>query len=109
MNTTEQSNQSEQEKLYDEQIAPKLFELATKCKELGMSFVGVVEYEKDDRGKTAFLKEDCGLAMVMINHCAETGTSIDAYVLDMIKYFKANNIDTNGSIVLNFLKRENKI
>lgn len=99
-------NTTEQEKLYDEKVAPKLLELATMCKELNMSFVGVVEYEKGDRGTTAFLKEDCGMSMIMLNHCSETGACIDTYILDMIKYFKEHNIDTSKSVILNLLKNK---
>lgn len=40
------------EQFYDEQIAPKLLELAKLCDEQGVGFAAYVEYEPDDVAAT---------------------------------------------------------
>lgn len=88
------------EDFYDKEIAPALLELMKKCEQKGMSFVSVVEYLPQQRGRTNFLTKDAGLAMVMISHAAKCGENIDGYVIGMKRYANENNIDTNASIVM---------
>lgn len=51
---------TENEKFYDEQIAPVLLELARKCKERGMAFLASVEYDPltMGRGRTDYMPVD---------------------------------------------------
>lgn len=51
------------EQVYDEQIAPKLIELARVCHEHGMPFLATVEYAPGDYGTTADLPADRSLLM----------------------------------------------
>jgi hypothetical protein len=94
---------SENEKFYDEEIAPVLLALTDKCKERGMSMVAVVEYEFGERGRTSLILPDCGLAMTMINHCACKGENLDGYVIGLMRYFAEKGIETSSSMVINQL------
>lgn len=53
-------NAKAKEKIYDEEIAPKLLELCKRCKELEMSFIASIEYDPENsgRGTTEFQMPD---------------------------------------------------
>lgn len=94
---------SEREKFYDEQIAPKVKELAELCAAHNMSVVCVVEFEKDARGGTYSLLPDAGTAMHMVRLCGQSGENVDRYLLSLNKYVKQNNIDYSQSIYMNMI------
>lgn len=91
---------TEGEAWYDAEVAPALAELAKRCHQRGMSFVAVVEYQPGDRGRTAYMTEDAGLAMEMVNLCAATVPNVDRYVLGLRKLCRERGQDISGSIVL---------
>jgi hypothetical protein len=51
---------TDNEKFYDEQIAPELLKLRELCAARGMAFVASVEYNIGDRGRTEFQPPDEG-------------------------------------------------
>lgn len=91
---------TEKEEYYDEVIAPLLADVAEKCIEKGMSFIGVVEYEKDGRGRTRTLQSDASLEMRMIDHCAKTAPNVDGYIIGLVKYCREKEISMVDSFVL---------
>ncbi len=89
------------EKIYDEQIAPKLLEVANLCNEHGLAMVATVEYEKGERGTTRMnVGPKASAAMYLLSVAAATGNNFDGLVLRMIKWSRENNVDTSGSIYL---------
>lgn len=99
---------SENEKWYDEEIAPMLLEISKRCEgQGGLSFIAVVEYEAGQRGRTATIAEDAGLEMRMLDFCAQAGTNIDAYIIALIRYCRSKNIPTDSSIVMNRMNAGN--
>lgn len=91
---------TENEAWYDAEIAPALADLAKRCHERGMSFVAVVEYQPGDRGRTAYMTEDAGLAISMVNLCAATVPNVDCYVMHLKKLCTERGQDMSGSFVL---------
>lgn len=91
---------SPDEAWYDDEIAPALAALATRCHARGMSFVAVVEYQPGDRGATYYLTEDAGIEMHMLHLCGQTVPNVDAYVISLKRWAKLNNIATHSSVVL---------
>ena len=96
------------EKVYDEQIAPKLLEIGKICEKHKIPFVAVAEWGKGKIGQTSVNILDECLAMLMIKHCIKTAPNIDSYVMGLIKHAKENNIDTSESIVLNLFTRRHE-
>lgn len=94
------------EEFYDREIAPKLEELANTCKENGMSLVALVEFEPNSIGETRLLHPDASLAMDMLAMCASSGKNVDAYIINLIRYLRKNNIDFSSSIVLRAFTKE---
>ena len=98
----------DKEKYYDEVLAPMLAKVAEKCIENGMSFTGVIEYEKGGRGRTRTLQPDASLEMRMIEHCAKTAPNVDGYIIGLIKYCRENRIPMGDSFVLNEFANKDK-
>lgn len=90
---------TDNEKFYDEEIAPALAEIAKKCMDRGMSITAVVEYNPGEPGITAWLGKDAGLAMIMLRHCAKMGTNLDGYVMGLMGYAKDKGVKMGSSIV----------
>ena len=101
--TNQDDRRSEGERFYDEEIAPALKAIADKCTERGMSMVAVVEYAPGERGRTRVLRAESGLAMVMLEHCAKMGENLDGYVMGLARYAKEKGINTEGSLVMNYV------
>jgi hypothetical protein len=90
------------EEWYDEEISPKLLELAEECGKRGLSFVSVVEYG-DGRAHIRRLAQHAGLEMVMIDHCAKIAPNLDGFVIGLKKYCREKGIDTSASIVIRMI------
>lgn len=85
---------------YDAEIAPKLLELADRCREHGMAMVATVEYAPGERGSTMALPDGTGLAMQMLRLCANAGENVDGYMIALRRFCDANGIDTGASIFM---------
>lgn len=85
---------------YGSEIAPKLLELADRCRERGMAMVATVEYEPGKRGSTMAMPDGAGLAMQMMRLCANAGENVDGYMIALRKFCDANGIDTATSIFM---------
>jgi hypothetical protein len=91
---------SDNERWYDEEIAPALQAIGRRCEEHGRAFVAVVEFEPGSQGRTCILPEGAGLGMVMINLCAQTVTNVDRYLFSLARYCREHDVDTSASIAL---------
>lgn len=93
------------EKFYDEAIAPKLMEVCELCKAKKIPFLAVVEYAPGEIGSTSMQHPDECLNMVMIRHCTKTTPNIDAYILGLARYAVEKGIDTRSSLIMQLLKK----
>ena len=91
---------SDGERYYDEVIAPALMEVGRLCEERGIALVATVEYAPGERGSTMTLPEGAGLEMQILRMCANAGRNIDALMIGITRYCKANDIRTDSSIAL---------
>lgn len=92
---------TENEQWYDDEIAPLLLEVARRCKTRGVSFIGAVEYNPTDYARTTTFATDAGLAIRMLDFCAQAGTNVDGYIIALMRYCRKHDIPTDSSIVLN--------
>lgn len=88
------------EEFYDQEIAPKLKELAETCGARGLSFLAVVEYAPEECATTRLLRADAGLKMAMLSMCAHHGVNVDGYMINLIRHLRSNGIDWGQSMVL---------
>lgn len=88
---------SENERFYDDIIAPRLHQLAEECKQRGMSFVANVEYDPGDTASTILLTENSGYHARLMCAAAESGGNIDSLIFAIMKYAREHG---HGSICL---------
>jgi hypothetical protein len=92
---------SDDEKFYDDAIAPLLKVVGELCRQRGMDMVAVVEFEPGRRGETRSSARASRRASRCrcCSLCARHGANLDGMVLGLIRWCRANGIDTGGSIV----------
>ena len=94
------------EKIYDEEIAPKLLEIANLCEKHEIPFLAVAEWAPNEIGRTSVQVPDEGIEMVMIRHCAKTAPNIDSYFIGISRWCKKVGADTSASIVMRRLVKD---
>lgn len=82
---------AERERFYDEEIAPKLLDLARACEERGLGFVAVVEWSPGDCGQTATLPAGAGPAIRMAELAGRSRGDVDSFVIAIGKSDLARN------------------
>jgi hypothetical protein len=85
------------EQIYDEQIAPKLLELARICHDNGMPFLATVEYAPGDYGTTADLPADHSLPMDWAYVAARAGGHADLLIGHLVSQAEKRG---HGSVYL---------
>ncbi len=89
------------EDAYDAVIAPKLAEVAAICKEAGVAFHAIVEYEPGHFGSTIVTTNaPRSHAMVLVECADKAQGNIDALAMAFARYCDRNGINTRGSFVL---------
>jgi len=88
------------EQIYDEQIAPKLLELARICNTHGMPFLATVEYAPGDYGTTADMPADRSLPMDWAYVAARSRGNADTLIMHMMRQAEERG---HGSICLKML------
>jgi hypothetical protein len=88
------------EKIYDDEIAPKLKEAGELCVKHGIPFLAVVEWEQGKIGRTDYQTKDECLEMIMIRHCAKTAPNIDGYIIGLVRWAKKHGVDFSRSFVM---------
>lgn len=92
---------SDKAKFYEEEIAPKLLEMADACYERGMSFVtGVSLGEEEGMATIGRLTEDAKIGIKALAMLSRTTPNIDQFVFSLIVHCNENNIDIGSSIFL---------
>ncbi|MGU7780693.1 hypothetical protein [Burkholderia sp. PU8-34] len=91
---------SDNEKFYDEEIAPALLEITHKLRTRGMSMVATVEYEPGSRGSTYEMPKARGFEMDLLRALSRAGNNVDAFLLSVIRMCDTRGIDYKGSIFL---------
>ena len=82
---------ADRERFYDEEIAPKLMELAKACEARGLGFVAVVEWQPGDCGHTATLPAGAGPAIRMAELAGRSRGNVDAFMIAVGKSDLARN------------------
>lgn len=77
---------SERERFYDSEIAPALKDLCARCRERGLSFLAVVEWEPGESGSTAQLQKSHGLGIELANIAAAANGNADSLITYMMQH-----------------------
>ncbi|UEP42709.1 hypothetical protein [Burkholderia sp. B21-005] len=93
---------SENEKFYDDEIAPALLELAHKLRTRGMSMVATVEFERGKRGSTFELPVERGIEMDLLRALSLAGNNVDSFLISVMRICDRRGVSYQESI---FLKR----
>lgn len=88
------------EKVYDDEIAPKLKEISELCQRHGMPFVALCEYEPDQLGRTEFMPPDAGAAMTIAAYAARCDANVDSLMIAIQRYSEKHG---HSSMVLTML------
>lgn len=95
----------DREKEYDEEIAPKLFELMKRSKELGMPIFAMVQFKDEDHGRTLDIPEGAHPILRYVNALAQCangpGVNIDKF---MFWVERGARKEGHSSVVLSLLK-----
>lgn len=102
-----QSNSScENEAFYDNEIAPKLAELAQACSARGMNFAAAVQYAPDAYASVSLVDtERACTGMFMTRQAIMSNGNLDSLVLGTLKWLRAKGINTGASLVARILER----
>ena len=90
------------EEFYDQEIAPKLLELCDKCKERDMSFLALVEFEPEHRGRTERMSSKISIGQRLAHWAARADGNLDAVVFAAKRYAKEHG---HNSVVLTLLEK----
>ncbi len=77
---------SENEKFYDEVIAPQILAIGQQCKDRNMSFAAEVEWVPGESGSTTNLTEDSSVAMFIVAAAMKAHGNIDALITTVSRY-----------------------
>lgn len=91
----------DREKFYDDEIAPKLSEIAALCRENGMPMVAVVYFHGEYSGITQVPPTEPNAAWTLTRQTWEARGNIDALCISLARHVKPEN---DSSIVLRMLR-----
>lgn len=80
------STAAEREKFYDDEIAPELKRISDLCRDNGLSFLAVAEWEPGEQGRTTLLLPGCGIGIRITEIAARTNGNIDGLIIALMKY-----------------------
>lgn len=83
------------EQIYDEEIAPVLMELAKKCKDAGIPFLAVAEYEPGSFGTTADIPTGSSYPISWAYAAARSNGNVDALINHLV--VKAREVGHNSA------------
>lgn len=88
------------ETFYDEEIAPKLLELAKKCEGRGISFLASVEFEPGEVSRTESLQKTAGIGQKITHWAARCNGNVDILMIAIQRHAKEHG---HSSAVLHLL------
>jgi hypothetical protein len=95
------------EDFYDNEVAPKLRELAQRCADNDMSFVAAVEYEP---GHVAHVEKMASIntwAMDMVSLAIHAMGNLDKLALNVAAQARyRQDVDANSSIIIRWLNQQ---
>ena len=98
------------EEFYDNEIAPKLMELAAQCQERGMAFIACVEYDPPSHGigRTEYCPPDdsrkLSASQRLTHWSARSKGNVDALIMAIDKHAKEHG---HSSVYLRMLGNDN--
>ena len=79
---------SENEVFYDEEIAPRLAEVAKLCQDRKMSIVADVEYEPGETGHTRVVQENPGAKLFISYAASRCAGNIDRFIMSVYNHME---------------------
>lgn len=84
--TPEADSRSENERYYDDEMAPKLLALMEECRARGMSILATVEYDSGNLGSTIMLQPVCCFAMALVQLATVCEGNVDSLMLAVARH-----------------------
>lgn len=91
---------TDQEALYDAEIAPALLAIGQRCQELGIPFTAVVEYKPGETGHTFYMPDEACIAMQIAYRGAGSHGNFDGVCISLLRYLHRMGIDASASMFL---------
>ena len=91
------------EQFYDDEIAPKLKELCDACKQKGVPFLALVEYDPGSVGRTEFTPASAGIGQRIATWAARANGNIDSLMIAVQRHAKEHG---HNSLILSILERK---
>ena len=89
------------ERLYDDEIAPKLLEAAQLCKKAGIPMLATVWFDGENSGTTQVFPNNPNPSFTLAYQAHQCKGNIDALCIGLARQVKPEN---DGSIVLRMLR-----
>lgn len=91
------------EKLYDEEIAPRLKEVAELCKKAGIPMLATVWFQGEDSGTTRVFPGEPNPSFTLAHAAHRCRGNLDKLCFTLVREVSEEN---NGSVVLQMLRTE---
>lgn len=89
------------EQLYDEELAPKLLEVARLCEKAGLPFLATVWFDGENSGTTRIVPKEPHPSFTLAHAAHRCGGNIDKLCLALTRSVPE---EQNGSVVLRMLR-----
>lgn len=95
------------EEIYDQDIAPKLLEIAKLCKENNFNFIATCHYHKESGGTTLQISRP-NIVTRMIIWAIESKGNLDLFFFKALRYTKNVCPDHNSMVIDMLTKGQNQ-
>ena len=97
---------TEEERRYDELVAPLLLEAGRLCEALGFSFVAAVEWSPGEMGTTHSIQDGASAAINLVGMAALSHGNVDSLFIKVQSYAKQHG---HNSVILASLDRMDRL
>lgn len=102
----ETEERSENERWYDEVLAPRLSEIVLECKARNLSCLAIVAEKDGFVAQTIHVEQADSFRMAFINGAIKNAPNLDGFYIGFMRYCRNNGINTSGSIIARLVDPE---
>lgn len=99
---------SQNERYYDDEIAPSLNRLARACQERKIPFFSCTEFEPHQLGVVRATSGTDDLQMAMLNLVMETGHTPNRFMQRLLELYRSRGVDTSFTWIIGEEKGQSK-
>jgi hypothetical protein len=91
---------TDNEAIYDAEIAPALLMIGKRCQELGLPFTALVEWAPGEIGETSIMTSEASLPLKMAWLSMRANGNVDAFLFSLIRHLNEKGTGAGGSLFL---------